>query len=125
MVEEKQVLDKILEKANRSSVFAKENRSFLTHCCLANYTKGVIGNDINNGKSPEQVLADFKAFVEKVHAKLPEIRIAYLGMNPSPSRWSQRDKQQRGNELIKAYVAAGVASGKQLDFIDFWDVLLK
>jgi lysophospholipase L1-like esterase len=78
------------------------------------------GNDINGGKSPEQVLADFKEFVEKVHAKLPDTRIAYLGMNPSPARWKQRDKQQKGNELVKEYVA----SGKNLDFIEFWDVLL-
>jgi lysophospholipase L1-like esterase len=78
------------------------------------------GNDINAGKSPEQVLADFKAFVEKVRAKLPDTRIAYLGMNPSPSRWAQRDKQQKGNQLIKDYIA----SEKNLDFIEFWDVLL-
>jgi hypothetical protein len=71
-------------------------------------------------KSPEQVLADFQAFVEKVRAKLPDTRIAYLGMNPSPSRWAQREKQQRGNRMIKQYVA----SEKNLDFIEFWDVLL-
>ncbi len=78
------------------------------------------GNDVNNGKSPEQLLADFKAFVTKVHAKLPDTRIAYLGMNPSPARWSQRENEQRGNALIKAYTAAD----KSLDYIDFWNVLL-
>jgi lysophospholipase L1-like esterase len=78
------------------------------------------GNDINNGKSPEQVFADFKAFVEKVRAKLPDVRIAYLSMNPSPSRWAQRDKQQKGNQLIREYIAAG----KNLDYIDFWDAML-
>ena len=41
-------------------------------------------NDINAGKSPEQVLADFKAFVEKVRAKLPDTRIAFLSINPAP-----------------------------------------
>ncbi len=78
------------------------------------------GNDINNGKSPEQVFADFQAFVEKVRAKLPDVRIAYLSMNPSPSRWAQRDKQQKGNQLIKNYIA----SGKNLDYIDFWAAML-
>jgi lysophospholipase L1-like esterase len=78
------------------------------------------GNDINAGKSPEQVLADFKAFVEKVRALLPDTRIAYLAMNPSPLRWAQRDKQQKGNQLIRDYIAGG----KNLDFIEFWDVLL-
>jgi lysophospholipase L1-like esterase len=78
------------------------------------------GNDINNGKSPEQVAADFKAFVAKVRSKLPDVRIAYLSMNPSPSRWSQREKQQRGNQLIKEFIAGE----KKLDYIDFWDALL-
>jgi lysophospholipase L1-like esterase len=78
------------------------------------------GNDINNGKSPEQVLADFRAFVEKVRAKLPDVRIAYLSMNPSPSRWAQREKQQKGNQLVKDYIAAG----KNLDYIDFWGAML-
>ncbi|HEY8746736.1 MAG TPA: GDSL-type esterase/lipase family protein [Tepidisphaeraceae bacterium] len=32
------------------------------------------GNDINAGKSPEQVLTDFKSFVEKIRAKLPGTR---------------------------------------------------
>ena len=78
------------------------------------------GNDINAGKSPEQVAADFKAFVETVRAKLPNVRIAYLSMNPSPSRWAQREKQQKGNALIKAYIEAG----KNLDYIDFWGAML-
>ena len=78
------------------------------------------GNDINAGKSPQQVLADFKAFVDKVRAALPDVRIAFLGLNPSPARWAQREKQQKANQLVKDYIAAG----KNLDFIEFWDVLL-
>jgi lysophospholipase L1-like esterase len=78
------------------------------------------GNDINAGKSPEQVLTDFKAFVEKVRAKLPNVRIAFLSMNPSPSRWAQREKQLKGNQLVKDYIA----SEKNLDYIDFWGAML-
>lgn len=78
------------------------------------------GNDINAGKSPEYVLDQFKAFVEKVHAKLPNCRIAYLSMNPSPARWSQRDKQQKANQIIKEYIV----SSKNLEYIDFWGAML-
>ena len=77
-------------------------------------------NDINDHKTPDQVLADFQAFVEKVRAGLPDVRIAYLGINPAPIRWAQREKQQKANQLIKAYVA----TGKNLDFIELWDVFL-
>ena len=42
------------------------------------------GNDINAGKAPEEVCADFKAFVEKVRGALPETRIAYISIAPNP-----------------------------------------
>lgn len=78
------------------------------------------GNDLNAGKSPEQVLADFKAYVEKVRAKLPETRIAYLNINASPARWAQVEKQKQANQLVKAYIA----KGKNLDYIDIFDAML-
>lgn len=72
------------------------------------------GNDIHAGKTPEQVAADFQAFVEKVRAKLPEVRIAYLPINASPSRWANAEREQQANQLIKAYIA----TGQNLDYID-------
>ena len=78
------------------------------------------GNDLTAGKSPEQILANFQLFVEKVRASLPDVRIAFQGINPNPARWSQKEQRQKTNALIKAYVA----SGKNLDFIEIWDVFL-
>jgi CubicO group peptidase (beta-lactamase class C family) len=78
------------------------------------------GNDINAGKTPEQVLADFKAFVEKVRARLPETRIAFLSLSPAPVRWSQAEKQKRANGLVNEYIL----SGKNMDFIELWDQFL-
>jgi lysophospholipase L1-like esterase len=78
------------------------------------------GNDLTAGKSPEQILADFGAFVDKVRDKLPDVRIAYQGINPNPARWNQKEKREKTNALIKDYVA----SGKNLDFIEIWDVFL-
>ncbi len=77
-------------------------------------------NDIADGKTPEQLLADFQAFVTKVRATLPETRIAFLGINPAPSRWAQRDRQQAANLLIKS----DTASGENMEYIPLWDVLL-
>ena len=74
------------------------------------------GNDINVGKTPEQVLADFQAWVVKVRAALPDVRLVYLGQGPSPARWTQREKQQRANQLIRDYIAAG----KNMAFVDIW-----
>ena len=78
------------------------------------------GNDINNGKSPEQVASDFKAYVAKVREKLPQTRILYLSINPSPARWAQADKQKEANRLIKEYCS----SGSNLGFIDIYDAML-
>ena len=58
------------------------------------------GNDINAGKSPQQVFADFRAFVAKVHAKLPKTEIAYISIAPNPARWSQVNKVSEANALI-------------------------
>jgi lysophospholipase L1-like esterase len=72
------------------------------------------GNDIQAGKTPEQVAADFKAFVEKVHAALPETRIAYWSMTPSIKRSANWERDKKGNELIKEYIV----TGKNVVYID-------
>ena len=74
------------------------------------------GNDINAGKSPEQVLTDFKTYVAKVRAALQDVKIIFLSLNPSPQRWEQRDKQQQANKLVREYIA----TGKSLTYVDLW-----
>lgn len=78
------------------------------------------GNDLNGGKTPEEVLADLKAFVEKVRAKLPDVKIVYLGIGPSPARWAQRERQQQANGLIREFLA----TQKNTAFVGIWDELL-
>ena len=78
------------------------------------------GNDINAGKPVAQIVADFKTWVEKVRAKLPDVKIVYLGQGPSPLRWTQREQQQELNRLVREMIAAG----KNMAFVDLWDVTL-
>jgi lysophospholipase L1-like esterase len=77
-------------------------------------------NDINAGRSAEQVQDDFAAFCAAVHEKLPKCRILFLAVKPSPSRWKQYDTQARANGLVKA------ACGKdeRLTFVDVATPLL-
>jgi len=49
-------------------------------------------NDLAAGRTPQQVAADFQAFVSKVRAALPETRIAFIGIKPSIQRWALIDK---------------------------------
>lgn len=57
-------------------------------------------NDLAAGKSPGQVLADYKAFVAKVRAAQPGVRIVYIGIKPSIARWKLIDKIREANRLI-------------------------
>jgi lysophospholipase L1-like esterase len=78
------------------------------------------GNDINAGKTPEQVAEDFRVFVEKVRGKLPEVRILFMSLQPSPARWSQAEKQQQTNALILKQIQAG----KNMAYIEAYDAFI-
>ncbi len=74
------------------------------------------GNDINAHKTPEQVLADFKEYVTKVRAALPDVKIVFVNLGPSPRRWEQREAQQKANQLVRDYVA----TAKNIVYVDLW-----
>lgn len=77
-------------------------------------------NDLAEGRTPQQVLDSFVQFVERVHAELPDTRIAYLSIKPSPSRAALMPQATQANTLIAAYSA----STPQLDFIDIYTRML-
>jgi lysophospholipase L1-like esterase len=78
------------------------------------------GNDVHNGRTAPQVVADFKAFVTRVRAALPNVPIAFTSITPSPGRWAEADVRREANRLVKAYVA----TDSRLHFIDLWDAFL-
>ena len=77
-------------------------------------------NDLNAGKSPTVVAADFAAFCTKIHAALPTTRVVYIGIKPSPSRWKIHEKGEQANALITAYCA----KDKRRAFVDIWTPML-
>ncbi|HOW65615.1 MAG TPA: SGNH/GDSL hydrolase family protein [Candidatus Paceibacterota bacterium] len=60
-------------------------------------------NDINDGKSPEQVLVDFQELVALMKAHLPQARLAFIAMAPNPARWAKIDQFRAANRLIRNY----------------------
>jgi lysophospholipase L1-like esterase len=78
------------------------------------------GNDVNNGKSPEQILADVQAFVRIVRAVMPAVPIAFSSITPGPGRWNQAAVRRQTNDTVKAWVTAQ----PNMHFIDLWDVML-
>jgi len=77
-------------------------------------------NDIDAGKSPATVAADFKAFAAKVWALFPGTAVAYISIAPSPLRWSEVEQVREANRLIAAICAAD----KRLTFIDIFPKML-
>ncbi len=61
------------------------------------------GNDLNAGKSPEQVIANFKMFAAKIREKLPETVIAYISIAGNPARWAHVEKVKTVNAAIEAW----------------------
>ena len=78
------------------------------------------GNDINGGKLPAKVADDFRAFVEKVRQKFPEVQVAYISIAGNPKRWAQVEKVKDANARIKEY--CGKVPG--LKFIDTYSAML-
>jgi hypothetical protein len=70
--------------------------------------------------SPEQVLGDFKTFAGRIHAALPNTRIAYLAIKPCPAREKLLDRVKATNRLIREYTA----TNDRLRFVDLFTPML-
>ena len=57
-------------------------------------------NDLHAKKTPEQVAADFDAFVEGVRMELPGVPLVVIGCKPSPARWQLIDEQRLLNRRL-------------------------
>ena len=60
-------------------------------------------NDIDGGATSEEVVISFERFVRTVRAKLPDVRIVFIGIKPSLSRWDVIERARMANEMIRAY----------------------
>ena len=100
------------------SVFYEDRLVLASHPRLVVLYAGE--NDLAAGKSPETVLADFRAFRAKLHATLPGTRLLYLAIKESPSRVRIRTQVLKANALI----AADCATDQRCLFADVATPLL-
>ncbi len=77
-------------------------------------------NDLAAGKSPEAVRDDYKQFVAKVRAKLPDAKVVYIAIKPSILRWGLAEKIRTANRLI---TEAMKGDPRQV-FVDVWPAML-
>ena len=60
-------------------------------------------NDIDAGMTTENVAVQFERFVRAIHAKLPQTRIVFIGIKPSPQRWITIDRMRAANAMIRQF----------------------
>lgn len=58
-------------------------------------------NDLNSGRSPQQVRDDTVAFVNRVHRDLPQTTVEIISIKPSPSRANLLPAVQEANALVR------------------------
>jgi hypothetical protein len=77
-------------------------------------------NDINSGRTPDQVLADTRAFADTIHKQLPKTRIHIISIKPSIARWKQFETQTKANALVKEFCS----KNERLGYIDVVPAIL-
>lgn len=77
-------------------------------------------NDLAEGSTPEEVLARVKAFADGVHHRLPETRVTFISIKPSPARRALVGKARAANRMVREYADAH----PQVDYIDVFTPML-
>lgn len=77
-------------------------------------------NDLAEGRTPGQVAYSFTRFVNGVRAELPDTRIAYISIKPSPARIGLAEPIRETNRLIREYIS----HGQNLDYVDIYTPML-
>lgn len=77
-------------------------------------------NDLAEGRKPKEVFNDFVRFVETARKTLPETRILYISIKPSPARVALLEQVREANGLIRQFASQGA----NLGFIDVFTPML-
>jgi lysophospholipase L1-like esterase len=70
--------------------------------------------------SGEVVAKLFIMLFNMIREELPEVKITYISMKPSPSRWNMADRMKSGNLLIESFLK----SQPNTSFVNVWEDML-
>ena len=62
-------------------------------------------NDINAGKAPGQVVADFQRFLDLKDRRLGNTKVYFVTLKPSKARWAQLAQQAQVNQGVQTLAA--------------------
>lgn len=77
-------------------------------------------NDLAEGMTPAQILADFKTFVGVVRPSMPKTRIVFVSIKPSTARVALLGKMREANTLVRQYIA----TDPSLTYVDVFTPML-
>jgi lysophospholipase L1-like esterase len=77
-------------------------------------------NDLANGRTPQQVLNDFRRLVRTVHRALPRTRIVFVAVKPSIARWNIIGRIREANTIVRRYTRTDT----RVDFADVFTPML-
>ncbi len=72
-------------------------------------------NDVAGGKAAQTVFRDVKDFASKIHAALPQTKIAVIAVKPSIARWDKIKTIRKANSLIREFAM-------ETDYLGFVDI---
>lgn len=59
-------------------------------------------NDLAAGRTPEQIVADWRTLASGIERAVPGVELVVLGIKPCPSRWALIEKVRLANQGIEA-----------------------
>lgn len=78
-------------------------------------------NDINSGKSPEEILANADKLLGLLRAHLPaKVKIIFISAKPSIARWHLKEKYEEFNRKLKDWTG----TKKNVFYADVWTPML-
>jgi lysophospholipase L1-like esterase len=93
---------------------------------IINYTPSMIfiyegDNDINAGKTPEEILSAADKIVTMIRSRLsPKVKIIFISAKPSVARWQLKAKYEDYNRQLKQWTA----TKKNVLYADVWTPML-
>jgi len=75
---------------------------------------------VSDTVSDETVAGRFRVLFYMIRSKLPDVKITYISMKPSPSRWHLAEKFKEGNEEIRNFLSKQTNTS----FVNIWKKML-
>jgi len=79
-------------------------------------------NDLGKGRTAEQLMADYQTFAKLVQTKLPNTKLVYLSVKPSPKRADLISTQRKVNSMLESWIKG--SKDQHLAFVNVFNSMV-